>query len=277
MRKNRARDQDSILIAGFRYMDFTHHGLTKKCNKKVINACQDFINRTTVCILNTMTDTVLVVEDDKPLQTFLKDLLNQQGYQVLVADDGVQAIKIIEKYQPDVTILDLGLPVMSGEAVCMKVRKEYPEQRIIILTAKDTVQNVVHGLELGADDYVTKPFVADELIARVEARIRRKTGTSSNVHQVGSLMLDRNTHEVSREGNVIPLTAQEFRLLEYLMEHKGRVVTRDMILNRIWSYSHDVETRVVDVYVGYLRKKVDRGYQKQLIQSVRGFGYMIKE
>lgn len=224
-----------------------------------------------------MTDTILVVEDDKPLQTFLKDLLHQEGYRVLTADDGVQAMQSIEKYQPDVTILDLGLPILSGEAVCMKVRKEFPDQRIIILTAKDTVQNVVHGLELGADDYITKPFMADELLARIEARLRRKHGSSSNVIKIADLMLNLDTHEVVRAGNNISLTAQEFRLLEYLLENQGRVITRDMILNRIWNYSQDVETRVVDVYVGYLRKKVDKGYDHPLIQSVRGFGYMIKE
>lgn len=224
-----------------------------------------------------MTDTILVVEDDKPLQTFLKDLLHQEGYRVLTADDGVQAIQTIEKYQPDVTILDLGLPVMSGEVVCMKVRKEFPEQRIIILTAKDTAQNIVHGLELGADDYVTKPFMADELLARIEARLRRKHGSSTQVIKLADLELNLDTHEVTRGGRNITLTAQEFRLLEYMLENQGRVITRDMILNRIWNYSQDVETRVVDVYVGYLRKKIDKGHENPLIHSVRGFGYMIKE
>lgn len=173
-------------------------------------------------------------------------------------------------------VLDLGLPTMSGEAVCLEVRKNYPELPVLILTAKDSVADIVNGLNLGADDYVTKPFVADELMARVKARLRQTNGADSRL-RVDDLELDDKTLEVKRAGKPIQLTPQEFKLLQYLMSNKGRILTRDMILNRVWLYSQDIETRVVDVYMGYLRKKIDTGFKKRLLHSVRGFGYMIKD
>jgi DNA-binding response OmpR family regulator len=143
--------------------------------------------------------------------------------------------------------------------------------------AKDTVADVVAGLNLGADDYVTKPFVADELLARISARLRNQNSAKDNKLKVDGLALDNKTFEVEREGKQIQLTPQEFKLLEYLMNNQGRILTREMILNRVWLYSPDIETRVVDVYMGYLRKKIDQDFEKKLLHSVRGFGYMIKE
>jgi DNA-binding response OmpR family regulator len=172
--------------------------------------------------------------------------------------------------------LDLGLPNMSGEAVCTEIRKKHPELRVIVLTAKDGVADIVQGLALGADDYITKPFVADELLARIKARLRYQ-GSGDATLKVGDLELDNKTLVVNRNGGVVQLTPQEFKLLQYLMNNQGRILTREMILNRVWLYSPDIETRVVDVYMGYLRKKIDSGYDKKLLHSVRGFGYMIKE
>lgn len=223
-----------------------------------------------------MVQTVLVVEDDKGLQKYLKELLLDNGYSVQTASDGIQALDMLKKTEPDVVVLDLGLPNMSGEAVCLEVRKKYPELPVIILTAKDSINDIVQGLNLGADDYITKPFVADEFLARIKARLRR-TDTTENILELADLRLDSKTLEVTRGGKPIQLTPQEFKLLQYLMSNKGRILTREMILNRIWLYSSDVETRVVDVYMGYLRKKVDNGYAKKLLHSVRGFGYVIKE
>lgn len=223
-----------------------------------------------------MAKTILVVEDDQGLQKYLKELLIENGYAVQIAGDGVQALNSINKLMPDLVILDLGLPNMSGEAVCMEIRKKHPDLRVIILTAKDAVDDIVHGLSLGADDYMTKPFIADELLARVKARLRYQNGTDTTL-TVGNLTLDPQTLEVKRDGKLIQLTPQEFKLLQYLMSNKGRILTREMILNRVWLYSPDIETRVVDVYMGYLRKKIDEGYDNKLIQSVRGFGYMIKD
>lgn len=233
-------------------------------------------DKISVVIIQPMLKTVLVVEDDLGLQKYLKELLISNDYAVQIASDGTQALNMIKRLPPDLVILDLGLPDMSGEAVCAEIRKEYSDLRVIILTAKDSVSDIIEGLNLGADDYMTKPFLADEFIARVKARLRYQNGSQEKV-TVGDLELDSKNLEVKREGKTIQLTPQEFKLLQYLMSNKGRILTRDMILNRVWLYSPDIETRVVDVYMGYLRKKVDSGFPKKLFHSVRGFGYMIKE
>lgn len=223
-----------------------------------------------------MIKTILLIEDDQGLQKYLKELLLENDYAVQVASDGIIALSILKKSQPDIVILDLGLPNMSGESVCLEIRKHYPELPVIILTAKDSISDIVAGLNLGADDYMTKPFIAEELLARLKARLR-KTNSPDTKIRVADLELDNQKLEVKRGEKSIQLTPQEFKLLEYLMNNKGRILTRDMILNRVWLYSQDIETRVVDVYMGYLRKKIDEGYDEKLIHSVRGFGYVIKE
>lgn len=224
-----------------------------------------------------MTHSVLVVEDDKGLQKYLSELLLDNGYSVKLADDGIIALQIISTTPPDIVILDLNLPTMGGEAVISEIHKKYQELPVIILTAKDSVTDIVQGLNLGADDYMTKPFIADEFLARIKARLRRSQGESDSTLQVDTLKLNTTTLEVKRGEKSIRLTPQEFKLLQYLMNNKGRILTREMILNRIWMYSSDIETRVVDVYMGYLRKKIDGGEDKKLLHSVRGFGYVIKE
>lgn len=223
-----------------------------------------------------MLNKILLVEDDQGLQKYLKELLLTNQYSVHVSPDGVSALNTISKIPPDLVILDLGLPNLSGESVLSEVRKKNPNLPVIILTAKDSPSDIVHGLNIGGDDYMTKPFVADELLARIKARLRHN-GHSDAKLKIADLELDTTTLEVKRNGKPIQLTPQEFKLLEYLMRNKGRVLTREMILNRVWLYSQDIETRVVDVYMGYLRKKVDEGFKKKLLVSVRGFGYMIKE
>lgn len=223
-----------------------------------------------------MIKTILIVEDDMGLQKYLKELFSDNGYSVQIASDGIQALNIIQKIPPDLVVLDLSLPVMGGEAVCLEIRKKFPDLRVIILTAKDGVADIVNGLNLGADDYMTKPFLADELLARIKARLRYQNGNDTKL-KVANLELDGTTFEVKREGKEIQLTPQEFKLLNYLMSNKGRILTREMILNRVWLYSPNIETRVVDVYMGYLRKKIDSDFDNKLIHSVRGFGYMVKE
>lgn len=219
---------------------------------------------------------ILVVEDDLGVQKYLRELLLDHGYSVQTATDGIEAIENIRKSQPDLVILDLGLPKIPGESVVAEIRKNWPNLRVIILSAKDSITDIVQGLNLGADDYLTKPFVADELLARIKARVKRLGGDNTKM-VVGDLELDNQTMEVKRSGKLIQLTPQEFKLLQYLMHNKGQILTREMILNRIWLYSPDIETRVVDVYMGYLRKKIDKGHKKPLLHSVRGFGYVIKE
>ncbi len=223
-----------------------------------------------------MVDSILVVEDDKGIQTYIKELLLDNGYSVQTASDGILALRLIERTEPDLVVLDLGLPNVSGESVCIEVRKKFPDLPVIILTAKDTTADIVRGLNLGADDYIAKPFEGEELLARIKARLRSKAGADTKI-KVSDLELDNKTIEVKRANKLIKLTPQEFKLLHYLMTNKGRILTRDMILNRIWASSYEIETRVVDVYMGYLRKKIDVGHKKKLLHSVRGFGYMIKE
>lgn len=222
-----------------------------------------------------MVSTILIVEDDTGVQKYLTELLIDNGYSVQVASDGIEALDKINRVVPDLVILDLGLPKLSGEGVVKEIRKEYPELRIIILSAKDTVQDIVYGLNLGADDYMTKPFVGEELLARVHARLKSES-PQQRILKVGDLQLEARSASVKRGETQMQLTPQEFKLLEYLMMHEGQILTRDMILDRIWMQSSDIETRVVDVYMGYLRKKIDRGFPKKLLHSVRGFGYMIK-
>lgn len=223
-----------------------------------------------------MASSVLIVEDDNGLQKYLRELLLDNAFAVQTAGDGVAALNSIEKITPDLVVLDLGLPNMTGEAVCLEIRKKYPDLPVMILTAKDSISDIVHGLNLGADDYMTKPFNADEFLARIKARLRQTDGSDAKL-KVSDLELDKKTLEVKRGGTPIQLTPKEFKLIQYLMSNKGRILTREMILNRIWLYSPDIETRVVDVYMGYLKKKIDKGFDKKLIQSVRGFGYTIKD
>jgi DNA-binding response OmpR family regulator len=214
-----------------------------------------------------MTIQIMVIEDDENIRMFLSEFLTDKGYKVKAFGEGLSALKYIKKMPPDLTILDLGLPKMTGESVCKEMKKEYPEMPIIILTAKDTTSDIIKGLNIGADD---------ELFARIEARLRT-SNKNKGILKIDDLELDTDKIQVRRAGHPIQLTTQEFKLLEYLMNNKNKVLSRDIILNRVWLYSYDVDTRVVDVYIGYLRKKIDKGFKKKLIHSIRGFGYTIKE
>ncbi len=219
---------------------------------------------------------IIVIEDDADLQKYLKDLLIEQNYAVRVSKSAVDGLQIVNTTNPHLVLLDLTLPDMSGESVCVEIRKKFPHLPIVILTAKDDVSDKIKGLNAGADDYITKPFSSEELIARIKTRLRHAV-TDKSVVKIGDLELDVKSFQVKRAGKLISLTPQEFKLLEYLMNNKGVVLTREMILNRIWMYSPDVESRVVDVYMGYLRKKIDSGFKKKLLHSIRGFGYTVKE
>lgn len=219
---------------------------------------------------------IVIIDDDKDFLEFIKGLLTDNGFIVQTYSQGTEGIKFIENHSPNLVILDLNLPDITGEAVCMEIRKNHPDIPIIMLTAKSSLNEKIEGLKIGADDYITKPFAPEEFLARVKTQLRNKNGHASIV-QIGDLTLDKDKIEVTRNNKTILLTAQEFKLLEFLMANKGKVLSREMILNRIWSYSLEIESRVVDVYIGYLRKKIDNGYKKKLIHSVRGFGYTIKE
>jgi two-component system, OmpR family, response regulator MprA len=218
---------------------------------------------------------LLIIEDDDGVRSYLQELLLDSGFSTYSASTGTEGIRAVEQQSPNLVILDLGLPDVSGESICLEVRKKYPHIKIIILSAKHNIADIINGLNLGADDYITKPFNADEFVARIHARLREnETGSTKVV--VDDLEIDTSTYEAKRGGKLISLTPQEFKLLHYLLINRGRVLTRDMILSRIWVASPDIETRVVDVYMGYLRRKIDSGHKKKLLHSVRGFGYIVK-
>lgn len=220
-----------------------------------------------------MTYTILIVEDEKNIRDYLVDAFKEAKYRTKATGDGATALKMLKENSIDLVVLDLGIENVSGETVCIKAKKDYPSLPIIILTARNTSKDVVHGLDIGADDYISKPFEVDELLARVRARLKQK---GDNKMEIEDLKLDSSSLEVIRGGKSITLTAKEFKLLEFLMINKGVVLSREAILDHVWMYSPEIETRVVDVYIGYLRKKIDGGHNKKLIQSFRGFGYTIK-
>lgn len=223
-----------------------------------------------------MNHTLLVVEDNQDLREYLTLMLTDQGYTVLAAEEGTAALKLFEKVSPDLVVLDLGLPTISGESVCKEIKRISPKTQVLVLTARDTLADVTATLNLGADDYMAKPFEVDELLARIKARLRGVSSTDKLL-KVDDVVLDAEKVEVTRGNKLIQLTPLEFKLLEYLVSNKGRVLTRDMILSRVWSSSPEIETRVVDVYMGYLRKKIDKGSKHPILHSVRGFGYLVKD
>lgn len=224
-----------------------------------------------------MSYSLLIVDDDTDLRNFLRTELLDKGYTVAVAGDGMTTLKILEKITPDLIILDIELPDISGETLCLEIKKTHPEILIIFLTARDTTPNVIHGLDIGADDYITKPFVTGELLARVRVRLRQDHKTDESILTVDDLTLNRKTYEVSRGKKSFSLTPKEFKLLEYLIINKNHVLSREQILTTVWKYNYDIESRVVDMYIGTLRKKIDSGFKKKLIHSVRGFGYSLKD
>ena len=219
---------------------------------------------------------ILIVEDDTDICDFLQELLGDEGYEVQTANDGASALRVVGRFKPDLVLLDLVLPKISGETVCRQLKKKFADLPIIIISARGDKSDIVRGLELGADDYITKPFVEEELLARIKANLRRLNRKDENP-KVADLELNNKTFEVKRAGKLIQLTPKEYKLLQYLMINKNRILSREMILNRIWLYSPDIESRAVDVYIGYLRDKIDKRFKNKLIHTVRGFGYKISE
>ncbi|HEY1728977.1 MAG TPA: response regulator transcription factor [Candidatus Baltobacteraceae bacterium] len=216
---------------------------------------------------------ILVVEDDAAILRVLQLELEHEGYEVEVARDGLAGLEKALK-EPDLVILDLMLPKMDGLEVCSRVRSKSAVP-IIMLTAKDRIPDRVAGLDTGADDYLTKPFSIDELLARIRARLREKHPTS-NVLEAADLVMDRDRHEVTRSGKSIQLTAKEYALLEYLLLHRNKVHTRDELFNGVWGSDFLGDSNLIDVYIRYLRGKIDEDYEPKLIQTVRGVGYALK-
>ncbi|NJL78818.1 MAG: response regulator transcription factor [Richelia sp. RM2_1_2] len=221
---------------------------------------------------------ILLVEDEVKLAKFVELELGFEGYQVSVANDGLTGLTMARESQPDLILLDWMLPGMTGLEICRRLRSTGDKVPIILLTAKDEVNDRVAGLDAGADDYVVKPFSVEELLARVRARIRRTSEESSeNVLQFEDLKLNRSTREVYRNSRLIDLTAKEFDLLEYLLSHPRQVITRDRILEEVWGYDFMGDSNIIEVYVRYLRLKLEANQEKRLIQTVRGVGYVLRE
>jgi DNA-binding response OmpR family regulator len=221
---------------------------------------------------------ILLVEDEEKVARFIERGLKAELYVVDVAADGKTALHHLEHFSYEVVILDLNLPDISGHEVLRSIRKGNRSLPVLILTARDSIADKVENFELGADDYLTKPFSFTELVLRVKALLRRgQSPHRTDVLQVADLALDRSGHQVKRNGQTIELTSKEFALLEYFMVNAGRVLSRTMIVENVWDQSFEGLTNIVDVYVRQLRKKIDEGHQLKLLRTVRGVGYNISE
>jgi len=219
---------------------------------------------------------ILVVEDDAPLARFLSKGLEAEHYAVDISSDGEQALWLTWECEYDLMVLDLNLPKLDGIGLLQKLRTKRPSLPVLVITGRNKVEDRVHALDCGADDCMVKPFSYSELSARVRALLRRRPVAAATLLRVADLELDRVERTVSRGGRRIELTSKEFGLLEYLLRNAGRRITRNMIVEHVWNLSFDTGTNIVDVYINYLRKKVDEGFSPKLIHTVRGVGYELR-
>ncbi len=220
---------------------------------------------------------VLVVEDERKVAQFIKKGLEEEGYAVDLAFDGEEGLTMALDRVHDLVVLDISLPKMDGLRVLKKLRGEKVPTPVLLLTVRATIEDKVLGLDSGADDYLTKPFAFQELLARIRALLRRKAEAGPPLLRFADLVLDPARRLVTRGEEKIELTSKEFSLLEYFLRNPGRVLTRATISEHVWDYDFDTESNVIDVYVNYLRRKVDSGREKKLIHTVRGAGYVLKE
>lgn len=219
---------------------------------------------------------LLVVEDEKKVSSFIKKGLEEEGYAVDAAHDGEEGLYMALDGVHDLIILDIQLPKMDGLQVLQEIRKQKVKTPVLLLTVRATIEDKVLGLDSGADDYLTKPFAFQELLARVRALLRRKADAKTPFLSLSDLTLDPARHLVFRGEYKIELTAKEFALLDYFMRNPDRVLTRTMIADHVWDYGFDSETNVIDVYINYLRKKIEAKSKPRLIHTVRGVGYVLK-
>jgi DNA-binding response OmpR family regulator len=220
---------------------------------------------------------ILVVEDEKKIANFIKRGLEEEQYEVQTAADGEEGLRLAQEKSFDLIVLDWMLPKKDGLSVLKELREKKNMTPVLMLTAKDSVEDIVAGLDSGSDDYLTKPFAFIELSARVRALVRRSEQDRGAEIRFADLRLDPVTHKVWRKDKEIELTAKEYGLLEYFMRNPNQVVTRTMIAEHCWDYTFDTFTNIIDVYVNYLRKKIDREADRKLIHTVRGVGYVFKE
>jgi two-component system, OmpR family, copper resistance phosphate regulon response regulator CusR len=221
---------------------------------------------------------ILLAEDEAAIAGFLKDGLEEEGFSVDVATNGRQGLELATAnlHEYDIILLDWMLPGISGIEICRSIRKENKVIPIIFLTAKDTVDDTVFGLEVGANDYMKKPFAFEELLARIKVLLRNKTGEQS-IFEAGDIVLNTEIHSVIKNGQPVELTQKEFALLEYLLRNKGKVCRRTRIIEKIWDIHFDKDTSVIDVFINALRKKLDESGEESFIQTIRGVGYRIND
>jgi Response regulators consisting of a CheY-like receiver domain and a winged-helix DNA-binding domain len=221
---------------------------------------------------------ILIVEDEKKVASFIKKGLEEEYYSVDVAFDGRQGYELASTEEYDVLILDIMLPFKDGLTLTKELRAENIETPILLLTAKDKVQDKVDGLDAGAEDYMTKPFAFEELLARIRALLRRNVTSKSVLLKAGDLVLDTQAHKVTRGYKIVDLTPKEYSILEYLMRNKNTVISRTKLSEHVYDYHFDTATNVIDVYINKLRNKIDKGFEgASLLHTVRGIGYIIKE
>ena len=221
---------------------------------------------------------ILIVEDEEKLSRLLELELNYENYETEIASNGQDALLLLLDNDYDLVLLDIMIPELSGLEVLRRLRRQHITTPVILLTARDEVHDKVSGLDLGANDYVTKPFQIEELLARIRAHLRMETKEeSTDTLSMADLTVDTQTRQIYRDGQAITLTPREFDLLVYLMKHKKQVLTRDQLIEEVWGYDYMGDTNVVDVYIRYIRQKLDHGYENHLIHTVRGVGYMMKD
>ena len=220
---------------------------------------------------------ILVVEDEKSLNRVISKSLEKEGFSVDSCFNGEEALTYMTVGEYDAIIMDIMMPKLSGMEVLRTLRAQKNATPVLLLTAKDGIPDRVKGLNAGADDYLIKPFAFEELLARIRVMLRKSSGSITNLYQVDDLKLNMESCKVTRAGNEIKLTAKEYAMLEYLMMNKGIVLSREKIENHVWNFDYEGGTNVIDVYILYLRKKIDAPYEKKLIHTVKGKGYVIRE
>lgn len=219
---------------------------------------------------------ILIVEDEAGISAFLRQGLEEESYAVDVAEEGKEGLNLAISGEYDLLLLDWMLPGMSGIEICRQFRKEFPDTPVIFLTAKDTVDETIFGLQTGANDYIKKPFHFEELLERIKVQLRPRSGEHS-IFTLGNITLNTDTHEVYKNGQEIHLTQKEFALLEYLMRNKGKVCRRSRIIESVWDIHFEYNSGVIDVYINALRKKLSLSEDENFIQTIRGVGYIAKE
>ncbi|HAP68070.1 MAG TPA: DNA-binding response regulator [Nitrospinae bacterium] len=220
---------------------------------------------------------IILIEDEKQLARIVKKGLEEASYSVDVAYNGEEGLYMAEHFPADVIILDIMLPVIDGLSLLSIIRKKGVKTPVILLTAKDTISDKIKGLDTGADDYLTKPFEFNELLARIRSLLRRKGDIKEAVIRIGDMEINTASREVKRAGRAIPLSTKEYTILEYLSYKKNTVVTRTDLTEHIYDESFDTDSNIIDVYINYLRNKIDSGFKNKLIHTIRGAGYILKE